>query len=240
MRRRKLKILLRAIAICALMVFFIGLYLQKTARFSKASDPGEFRTAGLAMQLARTAKEAGKIMPEPSDRLEMARLQRIDFIFITIYWLLYALMSVLLTQRRLRLALPLGVAALLCTTLVAWFDIREDLAILAVIRAAPNLTDAMVSLIRHYSEMKWTLCFGLIILLSFIFVPRRDFETWTGKLSALAGLCFIAASLIGLTSLHYLPVASGVLIPGSFLTIILFLFAADGVADSRTFRSDAR
>jgi hypothetical protein len=232
-----MKILPRLTAVCAVAVLVGGGYLRTNARFSERSDPGKFRNAGLAMEFARTAEQAREIMPLESDRVQMASQQRMDFLFIGTYWLLFVFMGLLIMRRTLPGALPLAVAMFFCATLAAWFDVREDLAILNVVSAAENVGDDMVVLISHYSGIKWTALFLAMLILSVVFIPRKDWGTLAGKLSTLAGLCFVASGLIGLVNEYFIPISMSIMFVGALLVIGMFLFAANAFLSSGNFRN---
>jgi hypothetical protein len=121
----------RLATIMAVVVVGVGVWMSLAAQFQHDVLPRGFTSPVLAMEMARSMKEAKMIVGEPghSDRSEMRAQQYMDFVFIAAYWLEFLLISILLTRRRFPFAKGLGVFAGLCATLAALLDVRENLAI---------------------------------------------------------------------------------------------------------------
>jgi hypothetical protein len=235
-----LKALVRGSALCLVAVVLLGVYMQSAVKFSQQSSSGELGSAGLAMQFARTVDDAQRIMPASSDRTAMAKLQQIDFPLIGLYWSLFTLLSVLVAKRNLPGSRGLAAATCLCATLVAWLDIREDRAILNVINAFNTLDDDLVAQVSRLSHSKWAVAFLTTLLLAVLFLPRRDLNSWTGKLSSLAGVALVTSAVtgwIGLANHHFIPIAMRIMAPGMLLIIGLFVFASDAFVGGGHFRT---
>jgi hypothetical protein len=169
----------------------------------------------------------------------MAKGQRLDFCLIALYWLLYILLAVLLARRNVPGSRLLGMAALLFASLTAWFDIRENRAILEIINAWQTIDNNSVAPVSGYSQLKWSMAFATTLLLSALFVPRKDLDTGTGKLSTVAGLGLAGSAIagwIGLVDHSFIPVALGTMSTGIMLSAALFAFAPNRFLSGTNFR----
>jgi hypothetical protein len=234
-----LKILVRGSLVSALAVILLTIYMQFALRFSPEASSEGFRSPGLAMQFATTSDEARRIMPDPSDRAVMAKGQRLDFCLIALYWLLYILLAVLLASRNVPGSRALGLAALLFASLAAWFDILENRAILEIINAWQTIDNNSVAPVSGYSQLKWSTAFAATLLLSALFVPRKDFDTGTGKLSTVTGLALAGSAIagwIGLIHHSFIPVGLGAMSTGIMLLAALFAFTPSRFLSGTNFR----
>jgi hypothetical protein len=194
----------RLAAVMAVVVILVGAWMFFTAGFEHDDLPRGFTSPVLAMQMARSMQEVEMIVGEPghSDRSEMRDQQYMDFAFIAAYWLEFSLISVLLGRRSFRFAKALGLCAGLCATLAALLDVRENLAILKVLSASPTPeNDPLVHAVRHAAVPKWALLFVAMILLSFVFLGRRDWRLMSGLPFLGTGLLFMLTGSIGLIGL---------------------------------------
>jgi hypothetical protein len=140
--------------------------------------------------------------PGHRDRSVMRYQQHLDFAFIVAYWFLFLLVGVLLGRRRFPLAKALAFFSVACATLAAILDVRENLAILKVLKASPAPgNDALAQAVRASAVPKWALLFVAMALLSFAFLGRKDWRSRSSLILMLPGLLFLLTSAVGLLSL---------------------------------------
>jgi hypothetical protein len=222
----------RLAAVMAVVVILIGVWMFCAAEFEHDDLPRGFTSPVLAMELARSMEEVEMIVGEPghSDRSEMREQQYMDFAFIAAYWLEFSLISILLWRRNFRFAKALGVFAGLCATLAALLDVRENLAILKVLSVSPTPeNDPLVLAVRHAAVPKWALLFVAMILLSFVFLGRRDWHQRSGLPFLVTGLLFIltgSIGLIGLTTREALLELILIPMAGGMITLLIALWLA--------------
>jgi hypothetical protein len=109
------------------------------------------------------------------------------------------MISGLLWQHGFPLAKSLSAAAILCATLTAFFDIRENLAILKVLSTSVTQEhDRLVRAVNAAAMRKWWLFSITTILLSFAFVGMGNYRTVTGLLLLLTSMFFFATGIVGL------------------------------------------
>src|SRR5215210_2743540 len=188
----------------AVVVILVVAWMFSAAEFEHDDLPRGFTSPVLAMQMARSMQEVEMIVGEPGhrDRSEMREQQYMDFVFIVAYWLEFSLISVLLWRRSFRFAKALGVFAGLCATLAALLDVRENLSILKVLSTSPTPeNNPLVHAVRHAAVPKWALLFVAMILLSLVFLGRRDWRLRSGLPFLGTGLLFILTGWIGLIGL---------------------------------------
>jgi hypothetical protein len=152
------------------------------------------------MQMAQSKRNLEMILGE-ADHSALARMYAllwIDFLFIGAYWL--ALVSVCLYSLNgsISLAQVLGVLLVLCTTLTAFFDVRENMAILKVLaslRAPVGQNEARLLRAVNFAALaKWRLFSVTMILLCVFLLQWTDFRTVTGFVLLLSSLLFLATS----------------------------------------------
>jgi hypothetical protein len=196
----------RISAAVAVVVLTIGACMFVAADFEHRSLPRDFKSPVLAMEMARSMDEVKAIVGEPgnSDRSQMRSQQRMDFLFIVAYWSEFLLIGVLLWHRNFSLARPLALIAWLCATLAAGLDVRENVGILGVLSAPPRPDyDPLVQAVRFAATSKWLLLFVAMVLLSFVFIGRRDKRAGNGIIFFLPGLFFLVTGIVGLAGLWW-------------------------------------
>lgn len=203
--------------ICAglsVLALLIGAILTAIASQFQPVEPNDppdylfrgFQRRPLAMQLARKPEEVRRILGPYNrrNRTVMRQLQFVDLFFIAAYWLLFLAASVMLIQGGFW---PLGVLSLVCATLAAAFDVRENWHILRIAGAplddegAPRHIDRC----RQSALIKWTLIFVLMLIMPVLFVHRGGFYWIAGGLLILTGASGLLSVLRLLTPHRFLP-----------------------------------
>lgn len=187
--------------------------------------PHNFRRPGIAIEFVQNAAEIDALLAavpldvagtNKTDGVKQKLLfgLQVDYGFIACYWLHFLLLSLLLAQRSYPWAVPLALLAVACATGTAIFDVFENRAIaMALTSASTQGTDWIAPSIRFAGQTKWALSFVTVLLLSFLFVGRKD---WGRYISYLCWLHF-AIGMLGL--ILYKP-----LIEVAFLTLVPLLF----------------
>jgi hypothetical protein len=172
-------------ALAALMVLAGSPVLVSTLR-SAPIEPHGLRMPALAMEFMTAERVDAFLGPLGANggpslmRQNLRKGVTFDYGFIAVYWLLFAGMSLLLAQRGPRWALWAGVAAAVCATGTALFDVVENLRITAVLDAE-RATPDMVAAVAAACHGKWLL-FSLTTLLLALLFARPD---WLAALAAL-------------------------------------------------------
>ncbi|HHT9138943.1 MAG TPA: hypothetical protein ACFYEK_17075 [Candidatus Wunengus sp. YC60] len=184
------------------MAIGIFLWMLLEFRFQPKEPLMGFHSPIVASQLASSSKEFVRIVgdtqdPQPHDSAESLVA---DYVFIAVYWSLLINMAVLLTRRNFLATFWLGMAAGICITATALFDIFENIHTSHMIPLTfANNNDNHLPLKIHYSSLaKCILIFVTTTLLSPLFLWRNDWIVWVSKL-------FILATGIGLSGLLYNP-----------------------------------
>jgi hypothetical protein len=200
----------RISAVVAVVVLTIGACMFAASDFKHRSLPRGFESPVLAMEMARSMEEIKAIVGGPghSDRSQMRSQQHMDFLFIVAYWSEFLLIGVLLWHRNFSLARLLALIAWSCATLAAGLDVRENVGILGVLSAPPTPEhDPLVQAVRFAATSKWLLLFVAMILLSFVFIRRRDKRGGNGITDRiiffLPGLFCLATGVVGLAGLWW-------------------------------------
>ncbi len=200
------------------IVFWMGISFR--IKPTKLSDG--FRNPGLALQLVHSRDEVEGIIGKPGDsrREVLKNSLKADFVLIVAYWLLFVLTGTLLGMRDLRWTVLLAVAAGLCATAAAAFDILENLRLFTVLDATlDTTTQSMVDGVRHASLSKWSFFFVTVGLLASTFLWRHD---WI----VLIGYLYLCAFIVGFAGLLvYHPAIQWAFVPlGMGLLLLAFLF----------------
>jgi hypothetical protein len=191
-----------AVAIGGVAVLIIGVVMRLAEHgLRQRALPRGFSSPVVAMQMARSMQEVGQIVGDPDHeaRFRMRTLQYVDFLFVCAYWLESVMIGGLLWQYGSPLTKPLGAAAILCATLTAFFDFRENLAILRVLStSATQKQDRLVRAVNAAAVRKWYLFSITTVLLSIAFVGIGDYRTVAGLLLLLTGTAFFVTGMVGL------------------------------------------
>jgi len=186
--------LVRGVGILALLVIAIGLTMQPPKLSPEAKDfvkqkDLHFGGALISLELGGSAELYRLIAgdrPDDPRRAPLRRNLRIDFLFIAAYLLLYTGLAALLAQRG-GVWLAVGAAAAVLAAAAAVFDVTENLRTLDLL-AANGAAGLMA--IRQASVLKWTAISASALLLSALFLVRRD-------LFFLLGLPLLASGALG-------------------------------------------
>lgn len=201
-------VVVRISAVVGVVVLAVGVCMFLAEDFQHESSARGLTSPVLAMEMAQSMEEVKAIVGESghSDRSQMRSQVHMDFFFILAYWLEFLLMSVLLWRRSSPWAKYLAVMAGLGATLAAGLDLRENVGILEVlsVSATPD-NDPLVRAVRFAAMGKWILLFAAMILLSFVFLGRKDRSTRdriTDRIIFfLPGLSFLVTGVVGLNGL---------------------------------------
>lgn len=190
-----------AIGILAFMTIGIFLWMLLEFRFQSKEPLKGFHSPIVALQLSNSSKEFVSIVGDTQDpnRMIVQKNLSADYVFIAVYWSLLINMAVLLARRNFSGAFWLGMAAGICITAAAIFDVFENIQTSHMLPLTLTDNDNHMPLKIHYSSLaKWMLIFVTTTLLSPLFLWRNDWIVWIGKL-------FILATGIGLSGLLYNP-----------------------------------
>lgn len=153
----------------------------------------------LALELPQTSMDVDRVVGDRGDprREIMERIQRADYGFIVLYWLLFCGLGALLIHNRpdYRTVAWIGIV---CATIGAAFDVLEDGGIFEILRSPlQGNAEALQKLIdhtRHCALTKWGFLFVALLTLSSLFFVR-------GGWLSLLGVLFVAAALCGFAGL---------------------------------------
>ncbi|MGH9592895.1 MAG: hypothetical protein ACRD5L_07370 [Bryobacteraceae bacterium] len=153
-------------ALAVLTAVMLVLLLGRPS-FTNASRPPRFGNPQLALQFVRSVEEVDWILGDaPSPDREVMRIkQYVDFGFIVSYTAMLLACSVLVFRAG-GWRQALGIAAGICASATAIFDVIENRAILKLLDVPLRATTpAMLNAIRSASAAKWTLAAVTIVLL---------------------------------------------------------------------------
>lgn len=192
--------LVRAIgALSCVMILLSGVVLvrQVTRPKREVELPRGLKSPGLAIEFAKLSEVTDILGQRDADGDSPMRKQirdglYADYCFIAMYWLLFAGMSVLLAGRSQPWAPWAAVAAAVCATSAAVFDIVENIHIAALLDAAEIKAD-MVRNVASAGFGKWLFVSLSTLILSLVFL-RRD---WL----ALLGALYFLIAIIGVYGL---------------------------------------
>ncbi len=184
--------LVRAIgALASVMVLLVILVIVKQVTSPKLETklPRGLKSPALAIEFAELSEIEGILGKRDGDDSPMRKRLRQglynDYVFIAMYWLLFAGMSALLAGRSHRWAVWAGVVAVVCATSAAIFDVVENLSIAALLDAA-EIQAGMVRNVASAGFGKWLLVSISTLILSLVFL-RRDWFALLGGLYVLVG-----------------------------------------------------
>jgi len=225
--------------ICALLIVAlagIAGWMTATQKFDpEPSVPRGLGSAGLGLQLANSAAETHALFRDPfgCHNRDIFRGQiHEDWYFIGTYWSLLAGLGGLLAFRPSIGWRVLAAVVVLLATGAAIFDVFENRGILAMIDLIPqDLNDAAALKTREASLVKWGFFFAALGPISLVFLGRKSVAPeflgresaggFARALAALAGVCLLVASVVGLAGLVYNPA-----IPWAVLALSLGLIPA--------------
>lgn len=229
--------ILRVTALAAVAVTALGLVLEAIAgQFHPVEPDGLFRAftkRGLAMELASSPDEVRRILGEEQNlwnREVMRQQQAVDFMFIAAYWLLFTLSAVFLAQRQFPHADLAAVVATLLATAGAVCDVWENVFILKITKATlDESAQPLIDQCRTAALWKWRLLFLAMLLLSAVFLGRKDWSTLAGVWFWIPGVLMAVAGVWGLAALPFggeLERALKVMSLGLFTLVIVFVWCA--------------
>lgn len=213
--------MVRIVGLLALLVIGVAVWMGSVQRqFEKVPDgvlPGGFRGRVLAMEFVSNKDDVDTILgPDvPYNREIMNRVLSIDFVWIACYAALFFAISLLLMRRRCPWAKYLGFVALIAGLASAFFDVRENRRILALMSQVPY-DQNLVNQVNDAALLKWTFGFVAIALLAIAF---QDLDN---RLANWISGFFTVTAVIGFAGLLRYPVLGLVGIP---LLISLLLLA---------------
>ena len=217
--RTRLEWMVSALGIVTLALIVVGLSMDRRARSMRFVATRRRTSSGiarpiLACELAESPADVRAIVGDVQspDRSTMATIQKIDFVFIGLYWVLFTGLAVLMARNAPELG-GLATIAFATGTFAGLFDIIENVRTLRLLKqplpAVPPCGGPLqqaVDSIRRAALTKWGLFFITLILLAPVFAgPSR----WGVVLS----LWFGCAGVVGLLGLR----AHRMLIAGSAL-----------------------
>jgi threonine/homoserine efflux transporter RhtA len=183
------------------------------------------------MELAQSRCDIANIIGDighPNREAMHWQIKLDTFLFIPSYWLLYALLGVLMIKRGMTWGMWFGIAAIICGTVAAGFDFVENAGIREALKSGLDIiTDQTAKHIRYPSLIKWGFSFATVGLLSPLFFTLNRAESeCASRFGLLLGCLYAAASLIGFVSLSYNPVMpiAVLLIFGGLLYLIPLCF----------------
>jgi hypothetical protein len=211
---------------CALLIVasagIVG-WMAATRKFEpEPIDPRGLGSAILGIELAQSAAEVHALFRDPfgCHNRDIFRGQIYeDWYFIGTYWLLLSGLGGLLAFRpSIGWRVLAGVVVLLVTA-AAIFDVFENQGILAMTDLIPQeLNDAAAWKTREASLRKWGFSFVALGLISVVFLGRKPVgpgflgRESVGRVArafaAVAGICLLVASVVGLAGLVYNPAIS--------------------------------
>ena len=218
--------LIRSIGVLACIMLLIVIWaIIKQARTPKpegaGSVPKNLRMPALAMGFVDDEKEvtdflgARPVSDTGSMRAQLRTSLYGDYLFIAMYWLLFAGLCVLLITRGPKWAMWVGVAAAVCATGAAIFDVIENLRMAALLEAT-EINSALVRDVASANLGKWLFFAFATLLLSLLFLRRNWLVVLFGLyivvgLLCLGGLLGKKPSLVewafSLTALALVPLA---------------------------------
>jgi len=201
--------------ILGVLCLVILILLAGKPAFTNASEPVRgIHDPGIALQVAHNVDEVDAILgPAPSPDREVMRLkQYLDFAFIAAYAAL-ALVIAWAMRRRMRCY---AIALVVFTLLTAFYDLRENLAILRLLPLSLSETTPLaIRAIRSASFVKWSLVSMALLLLGLFFLESRRWYLITlGLLDIAAG----ALACFGVFHNEWLPWAGALLSAGLVLS----------------------
>lgn len=212
--------------ILAFLSIAISLWMLTAFQFEPKEPLNGFRSPIVALELSSSPQVFAGIVGDIHDpnRAIVWKSLRTDYVFIAVYWLLFVSMSILFAGCRYPGAYLFGIAAGVCITAAAAFDVLENSYIAQMLSLSPtdNGHD-VINKLRHASLTKWTLIFVTTSLVSQLFLRRND---WI----SIIGYLFVSATALGLSGLLYNPAIEWASLPmgiGSVMTAVVFTFCSN-------------
>jgi len=219
---------------CALLIIaLVGIagWMTATQKFDpEPIVPRGLGSAILGVELASSAAEAHGLFRDPfgCHNRDVFRGQIYeDWYFIGTYWSLLAGLGGLLAFRPSIGWRLLAAVVVLLATGAAIFDVFENQGILAMIDLIPqDLNDVAAVKTREASLVKWGFFFAALGPISLVFPGCKSVGRDARVLAALAGVCLLVASVVGLAGLAYNPAISWAVTALSLGLIPAFLVLA--------------
>ncbi|OHB68174.1 MAG: hypothetical protein A2W17_01655 [Planctomycetes bacterium RBG_16_41_13] len=209
--------------ILAFLSIAISLWTLMAFQFEPKVSLKGFQSPIVAIGLASSPQVFSSIVGDTQDPncTIVRKSLRADYVFIAVYWLLYVSMSILFAGCNCPGAYQFGIAAGVCITAAAVFDVFENsyIAQMLSLPATDNGHD-VINKLRHASLAKWTLIFVTTALVSQLFIRRNDWIAFIGYL-------FVLATALGLSGLLYNPAIEWASLPmgiGIVMTAVVFTF----------------
>lgn len=213
------------------MLLFITILL---ATYFVNTRAGAARVRAIEVELPLDAEGVRRSVGDADDprRKTLLANQALDsLLFIPSYTFLFLALSWLLSQRSLPSASWLGVAAGACAFAAAACDYLENARMNSLLSAPlKELSQGLIDSTRHASLAKWAFCFVTSLLLSSLFLWRRDWLVIIGAVLALASCVGLLGCVAGLLGSLYRPLISYtfyVVMLGDLGACLLFLIRPD-------------
>lgn|GEM_PF-2848661 len=227
--------LVRVVGYFAWLLFAFALFVTVRTILRPRPQPESVKVKmpALAMEFVETDEDLSQIIGAPDDpktpawRAGLLSDLKADYVFIVIYWLLYAGIAAVLAQssgdgQRAWLALVAGLLA----TAAAVCDVVENLRMTKVIEAA-----SVVERVAAPGFLKWLFIFLTVALLSATFFGRGGW-VW------LAGVVCLLVAGLGLAGLAAIKLGSRQLWPVGAAFVLLLLVLLPLVAAAFTLKTE--
>ena len=191
--------------------------------------PGGFHRRGIALELARNVEDVSVILGCESNRNstvvrdELRGDLRVDYLFIIpFYWAVLAMGAAFLRRQDAKGGLLLSLAAGVCATGAALFDMLLENTRINTLLNTPwtETTNAMAEGIRQASLCKWTLLFMTVAILASLF-------TWRKERTRFIGYFYWLTAVIGFIGLYWHPALElgfGLLVIDLLVLLVVLLF----------------
>jgi hypothetical protein len=187
-------------AVLLILLAVWGGWMRKKGKFKPPPEPTwpMAENPGLALELADSNQFVNAVLGDAGtalgdeNRTTAALLQKLDFVFIPLYALFFAVAAMVRAgagDDSLR-----AVPAIGCAFLAAIFDVFENLQILRMIAPAPH------SSARRFGQGKWLFYFLTVAAEGILFLPHGTGESARSLAGGLFGIFLIATAAGGVIS----------------------------------------
>lgn len=192
MKSINIKVQIRLVGALAIVLVLLTIWL---GQMNSQQLPGGYQSPVLAMELPRSGADIDAINRADEGKARTFILNHLskDLVFLFSYTLLFAGLSLVLSQLSASEARWIGVVAAVLAVLTGIFDYLENSRMLAAVATTPgSATDALANSIRFWSLTKWSTLFLVCFSVGLILFTRAGWLLGTG-------IFFLAAAVIGLT-----------------------------------------
>ena len=191
-----IKAQIRIVGTLAIALVFVAIWL---GQMNSQQLPGEYKSPVLAMELPKSGADIDAINKADEGKARSFSLEHLskDVVFLFSYTLLFAGLSLVLSQLSAANARWIGLAAAILALLTGVFDFLENSKMLEAVGTTPGAaTDTLANSIRFWSLIKWS------TLYMFCFSVGSILFTRSGWL-LMVGIFFLATAVIGLSGVVF-------------------------------------